>query len=129
MTSPNTTPPVAGWHVNARGQQQWWDGSSWGPLAPQHSAPVSLKTRTAANLLWFFLGGFGAHRFYLRRFGTAWMFPVMTITQAIFLASGYPSTRAIGIGILAVLVLWLFIDLWRIPILVDNANGTPRPLY
>ncbi|MCK2023032.1 TM2 domain-containing protein [Microbacterium sp. kSW2-24] len=79
--------------------------------------------------MWLFLGGFGAHRFYLRRFSTAWMFPVMAITQAIFLASGHPTSRNIGLCILVVLVGWLFVDLFRIPILVDNANGVARPLY
>ena len=36
----------------------------------------SEKSRTAALLLCFFLGAFGAHRFYVRKYGTAilWLF-------------------------------------------------------
>jgi len=29
-----TTNPPPGWYPNAQGQQQWWDGQKWGPIAP-----------------------------------------------------------------------------------------------
>lgn len=32
------SPPAAGWYHNADGKQQWWDGSAWGPLAPETPA-------------------------------------------------------------------------------------------
>ena len=35
------------------------------------SEPISPKSRLAAALLCFFLGCFGAHRFYLKKTGTA----------------------------------------------------------
>jgi TM2 domain-containing membrane protein YozV len=39
--------------------------------APQRLAKIERKSQTVAGLWCFFLGGFGAHRFYLGKTGTA----------------------------------------------------------
>lgn len=73
--SPTQTPP--GWYPNQHGQTQWWDGSAWGPVAPQqHHQQQYVRTRHpnqkstgAAYCLLIFLGGTGAHRFYLGNTG------------------------------------------------------------
>jgi len=62
------------------------------------------KSTGAAYLLWFFLGGFGAHRFYLGQTGTA-------IAQLLLLLLGW---IPVFIGWI-VLGLWLLVDLFLIP--------------
>ncbi|MBM7569128.1 TM2 domain-containing protein [Paenibacillus sacheonensis] len=38
------------------------------------------KSMLVAYILWFFLGGFGAHRFYVKRTGTAIVMLILTLT-------------------------------------------------
>ncbi|GAA2947789.1 hypothetical protein GCM10010458_36780 [Microbacterium luteolum] len=131
MTLP-TSPPDAGWHLNANGQRQWWDGASWGPLAPEqlpmsHSiAPagflIPAKTRTAAYWLLILLGGFGAHRFYLRHPGTASMLLVASFVQVLFRLDPDPASAIVANVILALVWLWIIVDLFTVPSMVDNAN-------
>ncbi len=97
---------------------QWWDGYTWGQMAqPAYivQAPAS-KSAGTAYLLWFLLGGFAAHRFYLRRF----------VSAIIFLAVwwGGWATVSLGVGILLVAAgaIWLFADLFLIP---GMARTTP----
>jgi TM2 domain-containing membrane protein YozV len=67
-----------GWYAdpNRPGTEHWWDGYTYSqsrstppPALPfadlLHSKTVSPKSRTAATLLGFFLGGLGVDRFYL----------------------------------------------------------------
>src|SRR3954454_18774929 len=69
------------------------------------------KSTGAAYLLWFFLGGFGAHRFYLGRTGSA-------VGQLLLLLLGwipfFMGWAALGI--------WWIVDAFLIPdiIRVDN---------
>lgn len=76
----NAAPP--GWYADPAnpGQEHWWDGTQYTQSRPQAQAPVvqyarvvpagvSPKSRTAASLLSFFLGGFGVDRFYLGNIG------------------------------------------------------------
>lgn len=74
------------------------------------------KSTGAAYLLWFFLGGFGAHRFYLGQTGTA-------ITQLILFILGW-LTVIVGVGLLLLIPLgiWLFVDLFLIPGIIQNEN-------
>jgi TM2 domain-containing membrane protein YozV len=67
------------------------------------------KTALVAYLLWFFVGVFGAHRFYLGRTGTGIAQLVLTIVGIL--------TAAIGIGLLflAVTGIWVLIDAFLIP--------------
>lgn len=69
------------------------------------------KSTGASYLLWFFLGGFGAHRFYLGRNGTA-------ITQLLLLLLGW---IPFAIGWVA-LGIWLLVDLFLIPGMVREEN-------
>jgi TM2 domain-containing membrane protein YozV len=60
------------------------------------------KTPTVAYLLWFFLGGFGVHRFYMGRKGSGFAM------LALFLASTVLSVIGIGLlGYLALMIWWV----------------------
>lgn len=61
-----------------------------------------VKSPTVAYLLWFFLGGFGAHRFYMGRTGSA------IGMVALFLGSMVGSGIMIGaLGFLGLLAWWV----------------------
>ena len=89
------------------------------------------KSAGVAYLLWFFTGGFGGHRFYLGRTGTA-------VTQLLLSVIGWPLVFAMGAGLLllAPLGIWLLVDLFLIPGMIANHNGAlmtrlntvPQPL-
>jgi len=102
---------AAGWYQNPQGYAQWWDGNAWGHVAQPTYAVQALVTKSigAAYLLWFFLGGFAAHRFYLRR----------PLSAVIFLAVwwGGWATMVLGVGffLVAAGVVWLIADLFLIP--------------
>lgn len=60
------------------------------------------KTPVVAYLLWFFLGGFGAHRFYFGKTGSAIGMLGLNIASAVL------SVIAIGlVGYLALFVWWV----------------------
>ena len=65
------------------------------------------KTALVAYLLWFFLGLFGGHNFYLKRTGVAVAQLILTITV---------------IGMLLTLI-WVFVDAFLIPGWVRNQNN------
>ncbi len=67
------------------------------------------KSTVAAYLLWFFLGGFGAHRFYLSKPGTAVLMLVLNILGWVTLVV------YIGVFLLIVLGIWLLVDAFLIP--------------
>ena len=69
------------------------------------------KSTGAAYLLWLFLGGFGAHRFYLGQTGTA-------VAQLLLLLLGW-IPFGIGWGVLG---LWLLVDLFLIPGIISRQN-------
>jgi TM2 domain-containing membrane protein YozV len=79
----------------------------------------SKKSVGVAYLLWFFTGGLGGHRFYLGRTGSA-------VTQLILSVLGWILIFAGGLGLLllAPLGLWLLIDLFLIPGIASERNGT-----
>lgn len=66
-------------------------------------------------LLWFFLGGFGAHRFFLGHTGTAIIMLVLTFLGVLTYC------LIIGIFILAAVGIWSFIDL----VLILTGNLRP----
>ncbi|HEY0282568.1 MAG TPA: TM2 domain-containing protein [Rhizomicrobium sp.] len=74
------------------------------------------KSMGVAYLLLIFLGGFGAHRFYLGRTGSA------VAMLIIFLLSILLSV--VGIGLLGFLAIgiWCFIDLFLIPGIARQHN-------
>lgn len=69
---------------------------------------ASKKSAGAAYALWFFLGGFGAHRFYLGLTGSA-------VAQLVLSVLGW-STIIVGVGLifLVPLGIWLLVDLFTI---------------
>lgn len=69
------------------------------------------KSTGAAYLLWFFLGGFGAHRFYLGRTGTA-------VGQLLLLLFGWVP---LFLGWLALGIWWL-VDAFLIPDIIRVEN-------
>ena len=70
-----------------------------------------------AYALWFFFGWFGAHRFYLRRTGSA---VVMLIT---FILSFITAFIAIGFAGFIILGLWAFVDAFLIPGMTRDYNN------
>jgi|HubBroStandDraft_6_1064221.scaffolds.fasta_scaffold525181_2 TM2 domain-containing membrane protein YozV len=75
------------------------------------------KTRLAAYLLWFFLGGIGIHNFYLGRTTTG-------IVQLVMFIVGWCTFPiVIGIPILLVLYTWVLVDAFRIPAFIDQKNA------
>jgi TM2 domain-containing membrane protein YozV len=71
------------------------------------------KSIGAAYLLWFFLGGFGAHRFYLGRTGSAAAQLLLMLLGWIPLFLGW-----------VVLGIWWLVDAFLIPDIIraDNLN-------
>jgi len=69
------------------------------------------KSTGVAYLLWFFLGGFGAHRFYLGQLGTG-------ATQLALLLLGWIPLFAGWV----VLAIWWFVDAFLIPGIAREDN-------
>ena len=69
------------------------------------------KSTGAAYLLWFFLGGFGAHRFYLGRTGTA-------VGQLLLMFLGW---IPLFMGWFALGIWWL-VDAFLIPDMIRIEN-------
>ena len=65
------------------------------------------KTAVVAYLLWFFLGLFGAHNFYLKRTGVAVAQLILSLTL---------------VGMIVTLV-WVIVDAFLIPGWVRNQNN------
>ena len=73
------------------------------------------KSAGVAYLLWFFTGGFGGHRFYLGRAGSA-------VAQLFLSLLGWPLVIAGGFGFLLLVPLgvWLLIDLFTLGGMVSD---------
>lgn len=76
---------------------------------------VSGRSMVVAYVLWFFLGSLGIHRFYLGRTGTA-------IAMIALSVIGW-ATIVFGIGtfFLGALGIWLIVDIFLIPGMVNSA--------
>lgn len=78
------------------------------------------KSTGVAYLLWFFLGSFGAHRFYLGRGGTG-------VAQLILIWGGIIlSAVLIGLPMLIIGGLWVLIDAILIPGIVSQDQNAIR---
>lgn len=75
------------------------------------------KSTLVAYLLWFFLGGFGAHRFYLGSTGPAIAQLIITLVSIItaFFVIGLFGLLAVGI--------WVLVDAFLIPGMVQSYNS------
>jgi TM2 domain-containing membrane protein YozV len=72
------------------------------------------KSTGVAYLLWFFLGGFGAHRFYLGKTGSAVAMLVLTIL-------GWATVViVVGIPVLLAVLVWLLVDAFLIPGMISQ---------
>lgn len=74
------------------------------------------KNMLLAYILLIFLGSLGIHRFYLDKKGTA----IIQLTLAIF--GWATSWLLIGFVPLFILGIWLFVDLFLVPGMVNSAN-------
>lgn len=74
------------------------------------------KSVAVAYLLWFFLGGFGAHNFYLKRTGVGVAQLILTLVSILL--------TVVGIGLIGLLVVfvWVIVDAFLIPGWVNNQN-------
>jgi TM2 domain-containing membrane protein YozV len=98
------------------------DGFSRPPLTERPF--VSRKTMGTAYLLWFFLGGLSAHRFYLG-------FRVSAIIQMLLTPLGYAmllSKSPAGLLLVPAAGLWILVDVFLIPGMVTKANERAREL-
>jgi len=83
-------------------------------LVKAGAVDISSKSRLAATLLVWFLGIFGAHRFYLGKTGTAIAMLVLGISYLLFYVLGIALAAAplIVLGVLCIVAvgIWAFID-------------------
>lgn len=74
------------------------------------------KSILVAYLLWFFLASCGIHRFYLGdKTGGAWM-------AALFIGGWLTTILLIGFIPLMIVGIWVLIDAFRIPTMIENAQ-------
>ena len=74
------------------------------------------KSAVVAYLLWFFLGTFGAHRFYLNLYGTGAAILIITLVSILLMFVG------VGIVTIWISVIWVFVDLFLIPGITRKYN-------
>jgi TM2 domain-containing membrane protein YozV len=78
------------------------------------------KSTGLAYLLWFFFGGLGVHRFYIGK-------PISGLMMLALLIFGVLTIPImIGVGLLFFLGLWLLLDLFFIPGLVNEQREAIR---
>lgn len=78
------------------------------------------KSTVVAYLLWFFLGWFGGHRFYLGKTGSAIAQLLLTIVGFLTIA------LIVGILPLAIVGIWLLVDACTIPGMINRQRGELR---
>lgn len=91
------------------------------------------KQMWVAYLLWFLLGGFGAHRFYLNR-GASAIFMILLyiggiVVAIVGLGQGSQSSMILGAMLVCAAATWLLIDLFTIPGMVESCNNQDEDLW
>ena len=75
----------------------------------QVSVSADGRSMAVAYLLWFFLGVFGVHRFYLGHFGSG-------VAQAVLSICAYAlSVVLVGLVLLIPVLIWWLVDAFLIP--------------
>lgn len=75
------------------------------------------KSMVVAYLLWFFLGGFGGHRFYAGKTGSG-------VAQLVLLIGGFVlAFVVVGYFLLIALGIWVLVDAFLIPGWIRNQNS------
>lgn len=96
------------------------DNQTGGGLSNDAKAMMAFESGKKSSgicyLLWFFLGGFGAHRFYLGRTGSAIAMLVISIVSWILIFVAIGALGFIVIGI------WWIVDAFLIPGIVRDNN-------
>ena len=96
------------------------DNKTGGGLSNDAKAMMAFESGKKSSgicyLLWFFLGGFGAHRFYLGRTGSAIAMLVISIVSWILIFVAIGALGFIVIGI------WWIVDAFLIPGIVRDNN-------
>ncbi len=72
------------------------------------------KSLLVVYLLWFFLGPLGLHRFYLGRLASGAALALLAVTGLFLMYYGY------GVIVLTIVGLWLLLDAFRIPKMVEE---------
>jgi hypothetical protein len=89
------------------------------------------KSIGIAYLLWFFLGGFSAHRFYVGATATACTQLFLNVGGIFMLLSGAASKdvggASFGLLMMATAGIWLIVDIFLIPGLCRRASTGGRP--
>ena len=85
----------------------------------RHALPKSIGT---AYLLWFVLGQFGAHRFYVGSSSMAFAQIALRLVGILLVLS----TNFFGLYLLGVAVLWWAVDGILLPDLIRQANSKTR---
>ncbi len=75
------------------------------------------KSTGLAYAFWFFLGGFGAHRFYLGRTGSAVVLLILTVLTLLTWWFGLGLVTGVVVGI------WALIDAFLIPGMAREFNN------
>jgi hypothetical protein len=85
--------------------------------------PTAKKSLIMAYVLWYFVGGFAAHRFYLGAYQSAWIMNGLLWGGLIL---GATTGVSAFFFLLLPWALWIVADLFLIPGLARRANG-PKP--
>ena len=78
------------------------------------------KSTGTAYLLWFFLSGFAAHRFYLGKTGSA------VLILVLFWGGLILSVVVVGIGLLIAFAIWWIVDGFLIPQMIQDDMNVKR---
>ncbi|QYX58528.1 TM2 domain-containing protein [Roseovarius sp. SCSIO 43702] len=81
------------------------------------------KSVGVAYLLWFFFGGLGVHRFYMGLTGSAIAMLLMTVFGFLLLV-----VYGLGLLLLIPVMIWLLVDAFRIPGLVERDAKARRAI-
>ncbi|WP_198413596.1 MULTISPECIES: NINE protein [unclassified Cryobacterium] len=105
---------------------RWWNGEEWTAhtnRAAQLETPQYFRMGTA-YLFWFFLGGVGAHHFYLDRDKTGFLMLFSTIGAWILtgISLSNPYWQGIQLVLFVPIGIGVTIDVFLIPHLTRHAN-------